>query len=195
MGKRDDNRRAVQSAIYDAALALFDDAGFDETTVEEITARAGVGRATFFRHFDTKAGLLRVHNRRLVAVARGRLADVGPAPFGTRLRAVAGAIHDAWAPAGAGLRRLGLEAIAAGDPTGETTHPELLDLVEQLLDDAVGAGEVSLDVPPRLAAYLVTTHLVAAVGWWLGNPDADLAQLLDALMAQCLDGLGLDGAR
>lgn len=37
-----------------AALVLYDDQGFDKTTVAEIAAQAGVTERTFFRHFPDK---------------------------------------------------------------------------------------------------------------------------------------------
>ncbi|MFJ2807921.1 TetR/AcrR family transcriptional regulator [Kitasatospora sp. NPDC087271] len=41
-----------------AALGLFAEQGYDETTVAQITERAGLTRSTFFRHFTDKREIL-----------------------------------------------------------------------------------------------------------------------------------------
>jgi AcrR family transcriptional regulator len=52
--------RQVRSrkALNDALLALLEDKPFDQLTIREISARAGTGYATFFRHYQTKEELL-----------------------------------------------------------------------------------------------------------------------------------------
>ena len=50
------NRRFTQTRreIVEAALSLFVDNGFDETTMSEIAESAGVSRRTIYRYFATK---------------------------------------------------------------------------------------------------------------------------------------------
>jgi AcrR family transcriptional regulator len=44
--------------LQEAALALYSERGFDQTTAAEIAARAGVTERTFFRHFADKREVL-----------------------------------------------------------------------------------------------------------------------------------------
>lgn len=48
----------ARTRLEAAALALYSEQGFDQTTVEEIAKRAGVTRRTFFRHFADKREVL-----------------------------------------------------------------------------------------------------------------------------------------
>ncbi|MGI5158926.1 TetR family transcriptional regulator [Microbispora sp. CA-102843] len=47
-------RRDARRELMSAAIGLSLDAGFDQTTVDEIARTAGVARRTFFRHFRSK---------------------------------------------------------------------------------------------------------------------------------------------
>jgi AcrR family transcriptional regulator len=48
----------ARERLEDAALDLFAENGFEETTVAQIADRAGMNRATFFRHFADKREVL-----------------------------------------------------------------------------------------------------------------------------------------
>jgi AcrR family transcriptional regulator len=47
-----------RKALTGAMLALLEEMPFDQVTIREITARAGTGYATFFRHYPDKEALL-----------------------------------------------------------------------------------------------------------------------------------------
>jgi AcrR family transcriptional regulator len=51
-------QEVVRDEIWNAATDLFLEKGFDETTVEDIAARAGISRRTFFRYFSSKNDLM-----------------------------------------------------------------------------------------------------------------------------------------
>lgn len=48
----------ARDAIWDAAVDLFAENGFDDTTVDQIADRAGTSRRSFFRHFESKSDLM-----------------------------------------------------------------------------------------------------------------------------------------
>jgi AcrR family transcriptional regulator len=68
-GRSVEGRAEVRRELVTAAVDLFTDRGYDETTIDDIATSAGVGRRTFFRYFrskedaispDHEAGLARV---------------------------------------------------------------------------------------------------------------------------------------
>jgi AcrR family transcriptional regulator len=58
---RQRNRQRTLQEIAEAALALFEQHGFEATTVDQIAAAAGVSPATFFRYYASKEDVLFAH--------------------------------------------------------------------------------------------------------------------------------------
>ncbi|MEE1798083.1 TetR family transcriptional regulator [Streptomyces sp. JV176] len=58
MSLRQQKKLAAWRAIRAAALALFDEQGYEATTIEEISAAANVSRATFFNYFAGKEAVV-----------------------------------------------------------------------------------------------------------------------------------------
>ena len=59
--------------LAQAAFDLFDERGFEQTTVDDITDRAGLGRATFFRHYRSKDDVIFPDHDRMLNQVRERL--------------------------------------------------------------------------------------------------------------------------
>lgn len=69
-------RDAVRSEIAEVAVELISELGFENTTAEQIAARAGISRSTFFRYFATKEDVilsqLEDNGRELTAAVQAR---------------------------------------------------------------------------------------------------------------------------
>jgi AcrR family transcriptional regulator len=58
MARRKGKELDTRAALIDAAWALFQDTGYDATSVDAIVARAKLSKGTFFHYFPTKVALL-----------------------------------------------------------------------------------------------------------------------------------------
>ena len=176
MSRREETKTANRARLYDAALALFAEHGYGAVTVDAICERADVGRATFFRLFGSKGGLLSEFNYRLALDARRRIETLGPSPSAAAaLTEVQRCLCDAWLTAGAGLREVAREymesvSLAAGTRT-RSTQPDLHSLVSEIVRHGQTTGEVVADPTPDFIAWVVLASLSSAIATWLGAPD------------------------
>jgi len=145
--KRADARRNAES-LLDAAAAVFVTSGV-EAPVRDIAARAGVGTATIYRHFPTRADLvIAVYRHQVdacVEAGPALLAD-RPSPFEALGR---------WIDLFVGflVTKHGLAAVLRSDNAAfASLHAYFLDrllpVCGRLLDAAAGAGEIRPDVTP-----------------------------------------------
>ncbi len=57
-GRREEKRRQTHARIFDEAMRLFQERGFDDVSVGDITRAAGVSAPTFYAHFESKDHLI-----------------------------------------------------------------------------------------------------------------------------------------
>jgi AcrR family transcriptional regulator len=183
-------RERSTERLYDAANELLATRAYDELTVDDICDRANVGRATFFRIFETKGGLLREFNRRLAVDAGARVDEAGEVDVLTALGHVRDAIVDAWRHAGRGQVGMANEfvrSVPSSDP--HAAHPELLALVVERVRIAVEAGELPDTIPVDLAASLALIHMTAPIAYAIAGRDVDTDRLSRALLDQWFAGM------
>lgn len=138
--------RRSEEAILDATLALLGEVGFSGLTIDGIAARAGVGKATIYRHWPGKAHLV-------VDAFRSRIPAL-PVPDTGTLRgdlvAVVGFMVE-------GLSRSPLSRILPALVEAAESDPELerlfkvfgeerRTLIRQVLERAAARGELRPDL-------------------------------------------------
>jgi AcrR family transcriptional regulator len=69
----------TQHRLARAAFALFEEQGYERTTVDEIAQRAGLGRTTFFRHYRSKEDVIFPDHDRILGQVKSRLRAPGHA--------------------------------------------------------------------------------------------------------------------
>ena len=161
------------------ALRLFTDQGFDNTTIEQIAAEAGVSKRTFFRYFSSKASVLWSEFDSEVDTIRAALADVpAEVPMMEAIRrAVATANH--YRVQDVAELRLRMNLIG-GVPALQSSTAVHYDAWERAISDFAAI---------RLAVGRATLAACrAAYDRWSARADADLTFYLDAALAALAAG-------
>ena len=169
--------------LQEAALALYSERGFDQTTAAQIAARAGLTERTFFRHFADKREVLfggsALLKERIVAGVAGAPPELGP------LDAVACGLAEAAAMLGDFRRDLSRQrqtVIAANPELRERELAKLADyataVAQALHRRGVGEPQASL-----AAEAGMTVFRVAVEGWAGGRDDRDLDDVMRESMA------------
>jgi AcrR family transcriptional regulator len=168
-----------------AAIELFIEQGFAETTVPQITARAALTTRTFFRHFADKREVLFARDAELPALV-ARLAADAPASL-SPMMLIAYALETVAATRLEGQRaylRTRRAIIQADEGLRERELRKL-----SALSDAINQGfrDRGVDeLAALLAAQLAVTVFSVTISRWL---DQDGAQPLSALVHDTLRAL------
>ena len=83
-------KASARERLAESAFELFDERGYEQTTVDDITERAGLGRTTFFRYYRSKDDVIFPDHDRLLQRIGERLRT---SSHGTALAAVSDAVR------------------------------------------------------------------------------------------------------
>jgi AcrR family transcriptional regulator len=164
--------------LQEAALALYSERGFDQTTAAQIADRAGLTERTFFRHFADKREVLfggsALLQERIVAGVTDAPAADGP------FDAVACGLDAAASMLGESRRDLALQRqrVIAANP--ELRERELTKLADYSAAVAAVLRQRGVTEPQAtMAAESGMTVLRVAVALWAAGPDdRDLAAIM-----------------
>jgi AcrR family transcriptional regulator len=187
-GLRAQRKARTRRAIQEHALRLFLAQGYEQTTVEEIAAAAGVSHMTFFRYFPIKEAVVEDddYDPFIAELVRGRPAGEGPLEaLRAALRAGLDAVLDTDRDAVYARTRLIVTtpALRAGQWRNTAATADLL--AGALADRE---GQV-VDLRLRVIAAAATAALTTALTAWVEDDGAaDLRSLVDEAFAALASG-------
>lgn len=204
LSRRERKKEETRRRIFEVAIALFRERGFEATTVDEITERADVGRGTFFNYFPRKEAVLAYLSEERVALAEENAAALLDSQAPAREK-----LHDLYAFAASAylsdreLSRFVFEewmrqAFAPTEEAGSRWQVLVLRIIEQ----GQAAGELRADVPAIVLESLLSSVYMTTLYFWLCCPvqaapqhDFPLLEGLRQRIDLVMDGVATKGGR
>ncbi len=172
-----------------AAMRLFAEQGYEDTTVAQIAAAAGVSGRTFFRYYESKADVLWGAFDQEVASVRAAL-DALPAdlPVMAAVRRAVLAVNH-YRPTDVPELRLRMTLIASR-PELAASAASHYEAWEQAVRDFVAerSGQPADSLYPLAVGRAALATCRAAYERWAARADADLAVYLDAALSALAAG-------
>jgi AcrR family transcriptional regulator len=196
LGRRQQQKEDTRRIILDAAYALFAETGYDKTTMRALSARAGVGLGTIFKHFPDKPSLLVAAYLEDMGIVISRaLATIPTRPVQEQLLHLTRSIYSFYAQDLSFSRALISESIFLGGEHGSALDEQLqlfLQTVAMKVAEAVERGELPQETDPALSAQAFGSFYFGALVMGLKTPDFDVegqVQLVGAMLDTWFAGL------
>jgi AcrR family transcriptional regulator len=188
LGRRERKRRETLARIKAAAFELFNQKGYEQTTVREIAARAQVGFGTLFSHAPEKRELLFLLFYDLASDTfdRSFRAAARDAPLADQLTAIFVPVYRMHAPNPKLGRALIGELTFTADETLRSRfpafdRPTFIARIAAVIERAKTTGRIKTEADNEFAARVVFAIFTGALRAWLAGPkpvaSAGLAEL------------------
>jgi len=182
-GRRERRKQEIRDRLLDAARNLFDQKGFEATTVDEICDRADVSQKTFFNYFPTKHSVVREIAETFVDEMGALVEEARKQPGSTadRLAHLFHRVGEESVRAGPRHKELLVEVVrvAQVDGSGPEQSRRLHAAFRALLEDGAAVGELTTEHGATFLTEMVVAAFTSILLNWQSVEGYPLREHLD----------------
>jgi len=180
VSRRERRSSELLQRLLDAAVELFARKGFTETTVEDITNAADVGKGTFFNYFPSKEHILVAFGRMQMSKVQAAADGVAETDLPIRDYLIRLAMDATSAPAKKpAIIRAILQANLSSLPVRQAMkeiHANASGLLARIIEEGQKRGEIRRDLDPLVIAQTLRQSLLGSMLLWSLYGDLTLEQ-------------------
>lgn len=196
--RRKKQKQETNALILEKARALFDDRGFEKTTIRAIAAEAGLGLGTIFSHFPDKKSLLVALLLKDLKETEEKAMDSMPAEgsISNKFLHLAQHFFSYYSKRPSLSRTILKEMWFLQGPWGDELKTQawlFVAKVENMFEQAKLTGEIKPDADSALAAMSFFSHYLNVLFMGLSGDDfneKEMPAVLEKMLAQIIDGIG-----
>jgi AcrR family transcriptional regulator len=188
ISRRERKKQETRRHLLEAAWQLFQEKGFEDTTVQEIAEAADVAKSTFFNYFETKEAITNEIALWRIELLGSRVLGGEQTPNSVieRIKLLIEAMVDEFAPGPELTRHMFLARVGA--PVHHRGAHRIGSLMHELVVQGQANGEIRDDVEPGLVArLLMTCWFYHFSRWWHNKGDfpqkSEVTHAVDGLMS------------
>jgi AcrR family transcriptional regulator len=183
----------IRTRLFRAALSLFAKKGFAETTVEDITNAADVGKGTFFNYFPSKDHILLAFGEMQLAKLQSSVDEARRAqtPMPVFFRSL-GQLMTEEPTRNPDIIRALLLAFISSTPVREAMldlQQRVLALHSEMIQIGQQRGEIRRDLPPLEIAQVFRQTIFGTLLIWSLYADGSLLQRMESAFEILWKGL------
>src|SRR5271165_1974970 len=195
--RRERRSAELRERLVRAALQLFAQKGYTETTVEDITNAADVGKGTFFNYFPSKEHILAAFGNMQIAKVQAAADEAQTTPLPIRMFLHNLALEVISEPArNPTVVRAILQANLSSEPVRQVmreVHTKATALLARIVEVGQERGEIRREFAAADIAQMIRQSLLGAMLIWSLYGDGSLEDRIEKVQKILWDGLAAQG--
>ena len=199
MSLREKKKIETKNKIFEVAGRLFKEKGFENTTVDEITTKAGIAKGTFFNYFPTKETLLLYFGEQKEELIYGLIESktMSNIPAKEKIKNILICLAESCEKDKELTKLLifeytrHMEQSCLGQDECKNSLHRLTKFVYGVLEEGVQNGDVKSNIDIKMAADIITgIHLYSLIAWLKSDSGISFSNDISEKIDMFFEGIG-----